>query len=430
MNEFNGNYYRTIGNAEDQRAAADPANDFYGIYYQKQPKLEIGQYVRDQGFNVPIIDTQDEWEKAFDEGNAMLRSELPQDYDGLSGLLSSERISIEEMHQGSAFYSELGNLVMRGLRSGELDPTEYMSLYNNAYSNWSVQQAEVLRSALSFNADIYIDSYSASASRWRYVEGTNVSMFADPNVEGRYHFGVRPTGKSVGGYQFEPGEYDTPKQFRKHDSPFVPRPFIEAYDAIKNLARFDSTQNPVLELQQGIDGEIHFLQYLKTNQREEFTEPFDLPMSDETLRTDNVRGITSPSGQDMRMFMAPNLLRKGMEGQAIFCGLIRPRGIEAQFAANVAGFVLHEAYISFQDNHFDASPLYRPPLAAGLSTCQGTEKKFLQKLDRVMDEAMFSKVSPFSREAVPYLDIRVTSNGHEAAIESDWDVKVIGYQDI
>lgn len=450
MNEFDDGWiefdydddYLNREKAEaDQQSTGDPSFDYYEAYRPKQPKFEIGQYVAEQGFRVPLITNQAEWEKAFDDGTAMFRSEMPQDYDGLSGLLSSERLSYSYAHEWAKakgeFVRNLGQVIIKGLRSGELNPSDYMEMFRGQYLNWPHIEAEHTKSAAYFGALDQLNMNNTSVSRWRYIEGTNVSVFADPHVDGRYHFGVLPFYpedpnhyQCIGGYKFDAGEYDTPQQFRKHDVPFIARPFVEFYEQIRNLSRFDNTQCPVLELQQDPEGNIYFLQYLKTGQRKQLTEPFDLPGSDETLRTFNVRGITEPTGKNMRMYMAPNLLTKGMEGEAIFCGLTRPRGIEVQFASRVATFILHEAYISFQNNHFDASPLYRPPLAAGLSDCYKSSDSVLQKVGEIVDEALFTKVSPFSREIVPYLDIKVTSNGHEATIESDWVIKTVPYENV
>lgn len=447
MSEFNNNTPEFeddawSGQAEaDQQAVDDPAYDYYDALRPMQPKFEIGQYVADQGFRVPLITSQAEWEKSFDEGTAMLRSEMPQDYDGLSGLLPSELLSRscaqEWADSNNDLARDLGQTILRGLRSGELHPADYMDVFCGKYRTWPYYEKEYIATAARFGALDQLNIHNTSVSQWRYVEGTNVSIFADPHVEGRYHFGVLPFDpeypdgyRSIGSYRFDAGEYDTPQQFRKHDVPFVARQFVEFYEQIRNLPRFDNTQCPVLELQQDPDGNIYFLQYLKTGQKQQLTEPFDLPSSENTLRTFNVRGVTPPDGKDMRMYMAPNLLTKGMEGEAIFCALTRPRGIEVQFASNIAAFILHEAYISFQNNHFDASPLYRPPLAAGLSACRHSPKPVLEKVGQIMDHALSIRVSPFSREIVPYIDIKVTANGREAAIESDWDIQTIAYDDI
>ena len=57
-----------------------------------RPKFGIGRYVQDCGFDVPLIKNWADWQKALEEKSAMIRSELAQDYAGLSGLLNSRRI--------------------------------------------------------------------------------------------------------------------------------------------------------------------------------------------------------------------------------------------------------------------------------------------------------------------------------------------------
>jgi len=124
----------------DQRALSEPSFDYFDAFPPKQPKFEIGQYVADQGFRVPLITDQSDWEKAFDDGTAMLRSEMPQDYNGLSGLLPSERLANAELARHTqGFNHELGSLVLRGLRSGDLNPTEYMTYLRGKYRTWAIK---------------------------------------------------------------------------------------------------------------------------------------------------------------------------------------------------------------------------------------------------------------------------------------------------
>lgn len=52
-----------LGTREDH-ALADPQFDFYDEIHLRQPKAEIGQYVKSQGFSVPLIGCQDGWVKA------------------------------------------------------------------------------------------------------------------------------------------------------------------------------------------------------------------------------------------------------------------------------------------------------------------------------------------------------------------------------
>ncbi|MGZ6004827.1 MAG: hypothetical protein ACXWLH_01610 [Candidatus Saccharimonadales bacterium] len=415
----------------DERATVEPEFDgFDQEYAMQRPKAEVGLYVASQGISVPIITTQKEWEQAFDDGTAMLRSELSQDYAGLSGLLSSERLSNSAMGQFAkdapeGFYRDFGATIMKGLRSGELSGRDYMLM-----TRWNRVSEYVLGRALSFGGAVYLGN--PTVSHWRFVEGTNVYGFADPHVEGRYYFGVVPYNEphsAIGGYRVEPGQYDEPLHFRKHDDTFVARPFIEFYEQIRNLSRFDITQCPVVEMQQDLVGNMHFLQYLKTGKTKAYTDGFDLPKSDGTLSTTNVRGVTTPEGKDMRLYMAPKRLSRAMEGQGIFCSENQPRGIEVQFAAKAANFILHTAYISFKNNHFNASPLWHPPLAAGLEECYDSPQAVREILDQTLQEVLYGPLR-FSQEVVHYVDIHVTSNGREATIESDWQPKTAAYEDI
>ena len=428
--------------ADEDRAQAQPDFDYFKEHPPTQPKAEIGAYVAAQGFNVPLISNQLDWQRVFDAGQAMLRSELPQDYDGLSGLLSSQRLTKYDLDQSqqlgglyrtsNSYRDKLNTVLLEGLRNGNLDPLEFMNHYQG-YRSWQPVLAELAEQAVD------IPFGEQQVSRWRYIEGTNVSIFADPNVEGRYHFGVTPSSSSaadtyqpVGSYQYELGEYDQPKQFRKHDQPFLPRAYIDVYQAISKLARFDTSRPPVIELQADLSGNVHFLQYLKTPNQFNYVPEFDLPISQDALITNNVRGVTPPTGQDMRLFICPTILAQGMEAQGILCGITDQTPLFTQLAAQRAGFILHEAYISFQDNHFNSAPLYRPPLAAG---CDGafdrTQYDVLQKVAKLISQVRGLLRHDVGRRTLAnYIDIKVTANGRQAVIESDWELKQIAYQDL
>lgn len=127
--------------ALEQRALSTPNLDYYDEARPRQPKFEIGTYVLEHGFNVPLISTQAEWEQACDDGTAMLRSEHWQDYDGYSGLLRSEVLSRTfDQEQSSEFRREMGALIMRGLRSGEISGEEYMHMSPYSWS-WDIEKA-------------------------------------------------------------------------------------------------------------------------------------------------------------------------------------------------------------------------------------------------------------------------------------------------
>jgi hypothetical protein len=71
--------------------------------------------------------------------------------------------------------------------------------------------------------------------------------------------------------------------------------------------------------------------------------------------------------------------------------------------------------------------MYRPQVAAGLEGCNKSPAKALDSL-----EVFLKSIGSYRRDtsSVQYLDIILTSNGHEAALESDWDIKTIAYEDV
>jgi hypothetical protein len=182
---------RGFNNEPGKRATSDPEFDYFSVDRPLQPKADIGAYVKENGFSVPLIGTPSEWQQAYDTSTAMLRSELPQDYDGLSGLLRSERIrEPSDQHKDQDLMPGFTRETLRKLRDGKIDPTTYM-LEMRDYLSWNEQIEEIKETLRLFGGKI-LDFSQASASRWRFVEGSNVTVFADPHVEGRFHFGVVP----------------------------------------------------------------------------------------------------------------------------------------------------------------------------------------------------------------------------------------------
>lgn len=439
-----------------QRAASEADFDYFKESRTLEPKREIGRYVLDQGFRVPLIEDLSDWQRAFDADRAMIRSELEQDYDGLSGLLSSLRIVRDEwfvggtsavyavrnnleqvsIEGGEAYRRRLKDLILEGLRGGQLHPIDFMCEHQG-YRGWASQLQSVAEDAAGCGQSLYTRFNFPSASLWRYVEGTNVSVFGDPNVEGRYHFGVLPADEgdnwpAIGGYLVDSGQYDSPQYFRKHSQPFIARPYIELYEEIRRLPLFDTTQAPVMELQKDAGGELHFLQYLKTGLPYWPSEAFDLPRSEEALYLSNVRGATPKAGQAMRFFISPRLLTEGMRHQGIFYDATYHNRLAIQLGASrLADLVLHEFYISFQDNHFESSPICRPPLAGGLDgAAEKTDRRLLDHLQAIFTSEQRRFFDQEARRSVGYFDITVTANGREMAIESDWQLREADYSSL
>ena len=119
---------------------------------------------------------------------------------------------------------ELDQNLLKGLHSGDLDLAAYMFLQGNY--GWLAGLLRVAKDSASCGQDLYLESGDIKVSLWRYIEGTNVTIFADPNVEGRYHFGVTPADDqdnwpAIGDYLVDAGQHEQPQTFRKHKQPFI-----------------------------------------------------------------------------------------------------------------------------------------------------------------------------------------------------------------
>ena len=230
--------------------------------------------------------------------------------------------------------------------------------------------------------------------------------------------GIVPEHGYINGYTFDAEHLDGKVMPERATREVNIAQIVELYETVRTLPRFDQRQVPLMELQLDDDGELHFLQYLKTGQQLDLIEAYPLPSSD-GIRTDNVRGITSPEGKKFKMYISPKKATKAMKGEGIYFDIFHLRGPAAQFYSMIGGVVLHEAYVSMKDNHFDSAPLYRAGIAVGLRAYRHVrEGKKLQELVRdVHGETAYDKRPDRSL----YVNARVISNGREAVLESDFE---------
>lgn len=401
-------------NRELDAAKSDPERDFFYQYPPEKPKMAIGEYVASQGFNVPIIGSQEEWEEAFDSDLAMIRSESSDDYAGMSGIMSSKVLGKYDRHRPDdsdpeRFRNRFWGLVREGLRSGELSPDEYMKLFVWGETAIHTQeQASRARVPLSL-------SYGTSTSLWRYVPGTNIRMFRDPNVEQKYFLGVTPDEGFVAGYEVEGDSLSSTIDQERASSPIDVAKLVDFYERIRALPLFDTTQAPLLEIQQDENGELHFLQYFRTGHKVELTEPFDLPEGENVIRATDVRGVTSPDGERMRLYISPNFYTTRMDKQGFYFDMLYHQGLLEQYLCSVGRVAVHEVYISMKDNHFNSSPVFRPQVGMGLMDLKGGVDQARMLVNVTRDRF-------HEHDTNAYINTVVTSNGREATIESDWEL--------
>jgi hypothetical protein len=407
---------------QEKDILADPSRDYFDECILRKPKQEVGEYVADQGFNVPLITDPEEWREAFDNGTAMIRSELPQDYRGFSGLLEStivypNNLLAPELYgdlKGN-FTDEMHDLVKEGVRNGGMSPEGFMRMCGH----WGLSESFVRDQASRLGVEAPLD-YHHAASTWRYVEGTNIRMFRDPSVEDRYHLAATPSRGYILAWQIDAGNHDKALDQERSDHELVPSRIIDFYESIRNLPRFDQSQAPLMEIQMDKDGELNFLQYLKTGHSISPVDEFELPANKEAIRTDNVRGVTEPDGQELRLYIAPKKITKRMKGQGFYFDNLRPYGFAQQYLSIIGKAVVHCAYVSLKDNHFNSAPLYRPQVGMGLNMGEVTRTNF-KKLIELVHGKNNRDIRP---DHSVYIDTKITSNGREATLETDWEPKL------
>lgn len=455
-----------------QRALDDPSFDLFEHFMPTlRPKHDIGRYVMRHNVQVPLVTSMLEWQFAMHQGEAILRSELPQDYAGHSGLLSSKHVGTDETYPLDPIYGyedrygderkvegpihqrptldygwrgestklssekakELDLFLVDGLLEGTLDPA-----YVLATTEWSADKMELAESAAKWRYELPIGHRSmldASASRWRYVPGKNLKVMRDPAVEGKYYVGVTNTHHYI--WQLEDGRDSADmaayhwkgdhfkayhgglnKEARNEPEFTLPtQAIIDTYEKVRTLPYFDARQAPLMELQYGKDGKVHFLQYLKTGRILGDPGEFALPSSDQAITIHDVSGATTPEGEKVRIYLDPHVFTRSMENQAFFMRRNLEHGPHVQAAAMMARVCIQDYHLSFKDNHFSSAPLVRPQVALGLWDAVGDgEKRFSEVTRSVPDSDR--------KGDIRYLDAIVTSNGRAATIESDWDIKI------
>lgn len=462
------------------RAEADPEFDLFSEFMPTgRPKHDIGRYVMRHGISVPLIQSMSEWQHAIVTGTAMLRSEHYQDYSGQSGLYSSEVLRVRETYPLNEYNTsdedyeldeasdeyilkrryegpvraeldigridmltsyfglqeQLGNaavtgaieaLIRDGLQDGTVNPAYYMRL-----KHWDSEHARHASSAQAYRYKHLIEPDQVKASRWRYVPGVNISIFRDNVVEGKYYLGGREAhhhwevtdgvdspdvvAHDKTGYRGRNVSYDT----REYTLPTSK--IIALYEKIRTLSFFDHNQAPMMELQYADDGNLHFLQYLKTGLRLHDPGAFELPTGPNVVTSYDVRGATSPEGEKMRIYLDPRALTRRMHGQATFNDYNMSSGATnvEQIAALTCGATILNTMLSFKDNHWSSAPLYRAPIAIGTWNGEGeVEERFAETHKRR------SRLEDNGRPThVDYIDAIITSNGRAATIDSDWSVK-------
>jgi hypothetical protein len=248
------------------------------------PKKTIADYVEQNGILVPQrFDSLAEGRKSGKP--IFLRSEHPQDYNGMSGLLDSfsltnswykamDSISVDEVKQ--IFFEKSQN------KHGH--PLYY---YFCKFHGLDVDE---------FKKEI-------SFSVWEELSGVNRTVVADSSIKGRYHimsfkyeiprvinYCIAENGKVVRQFVF-----DLPKELENGIEKL-----IDAYEKVRNLPRFDSNHCPIMEFQT-VNDKNYFLQYHRTRDFSPSEFTLERAIQEGEIEVPFVRGATPMEGRNHKV---------------------------------------------------------------------------------------------------------------------------------
>lgn len=458
-----------------REAETNPTFDFFEyVMPTGKPKYDIGAYVAQHNVNVPLIRHMTDWQRALDRGEALLRSEMGQDYEGLSGLLDSgvvgktpDPVDYRYAYENRGWESdpklfdvypqrEYGMLagkaqsnsltmtinprdgaVLDSLRDGTLSPTEFMfeTVWKEQILDYvkdygllvTRPYVKPLYRELGEYGPITHQLFWAQASRWRYKKGVNLTVLRDPAIDGKYYIGARHPGVGELTALTIEGDLEDSvnvswrfplKQGGQVADKSIPiRKVIELYEKVRGLPLFDQTQAPQMEIQVGDDGKLYFLQYLKTGLVVNDPGAFSLPSGADVVRTNVVRGATDPSGEKLRLYqtISKDGPSEAMRGQALVLPVESGDfGLMPHLVATMARVAFEHSPLEYYNEHWDSSFISRPGVSITEHFRRNGERFHFPPVPQSIGMA---------RQALLYYDVVITSNGREATIESDWEPK-------
>ena len=270
-----------------------------------QPKKTIGDYVESKGILVPK--RFNSFDDAKKSGLPIIaRSEHPQEYDGLSGLLESPRFNLGE-------FKEI-------ISEEEFFPKSFVDRMNNkikCYNIYLHQNESQLKKEISF-------------SYWELLGGTNHIIIADSAIPERYHITClfyfkeeheRYNRQDARYYLVEKGKIileNSPlrsnyPQLRQY-SPKDLEELVLMYEKIRTFENFDAQHCPLMEFQT-VNDLHYFLQYHRTRDVDYSSFIIERKAEEGEIEALFVRGKTSHEGMIVKttVVYADYVLKKPWE---------------------------------------------------------------------------------------------------------------------
>ncbi|MDD5337506.1 MAG: hypothetical protein PHS02_03410 [Candidatus ainarchaeum sp.] len=398
--------------------------DYWLAHPPKQPKREIGEYIRRH--RIPVPDTYSTLIAAKKSGKPLIaRSEHPQDYAGASGVAESPRIR----NDGGKLAWVLPSYLLLGDCEGILPQPDSESNILKVIQSSSTSIPIHCRLA-GINEDAF--RRDLTFSLWELLPGLNLKICGDSSIEGRYHV-TALYGSSDGIHVCGYAVYDKDKTTIRHD--FRTENFfndnrnslIELYEKICNLDRFNPNHRPIIEVQYW-DGKLYFLQYHRARDFEPATFVLDRPREKNEIEALFVRGATPPNGSIWKTTFCYSLaIRDGMKQVPPEDGSfdhppdpIRTNHMAGSRKLQIKSTDYFPRIMAGISMHTPISELCKPQVFI-----VADESRFPQfKCGPIMSRFLPSVVSPYYRAVEEFLkgdryqlDIKVTSDGNRAYLE-------------
>ena len=369
-----------------------------------QPKRTIADYVESQGILVPRrFDSLKEGRKSHKA--ILLRSEHPQEYGGVSGMLDSFQLS-------SPFVNVKRSNNVEEAKQGYLKGEEesHGTPVFKQYCNFLSLDAENFKDQVSF-------------SIWEKLKGYNRTVVADSAIKGRYHIMTfEDGGNHLHNYCiFESGNL----REHVHESGLLTSQLVQElpelvkdYERVRNLDNFDQNHCPIMEFQT-VNGRNFFLQYHRGRDFKESTFKLDRKPKKGEVEMQFVRGATSKEGikckttlyyftGDKERWSLPSSEEGSFDlhyNSMLTELMVRKR--KFQFIGTNANDGLNWTLKKFVVNHNNRSKLFKPEVSViGSVNSVIPDSEIDEKLDKMIHEKKDSNI-----------DLHIISDGNKAYVK-------------
>ena len=360
-------------------------SDYYLKSPPLQPKQEIADYIESQGILTPkrFNNFQEALESKKD---FIVRSEHPQDYNGVSGVLESFNITQRILEKSSHYNSSNNQIIWKNVSSD-------FSIIPKLLSQLSLKQIgqKEFENCLTRISENNIKDYcqingierkifedQISYSYWERLGGYNMSMIADSAIEDKYHIFSEIRDDYYGSKNYNYSVIKNRKIMHDLVKPLSSElknsvdELIEFYEFIRNLPRFHSLHCPIIELQRTQSKNI-FLQYHRTRDFSPSTFKLERPLEDGEFQAEYVRGHTPQEGEiyDTKMYYK-DMVQGTETGSFAIGSEVRSLMFEDIVAKNIDSYFMYESSFEWfavkTSSHVSKSSIFKPKMSVLLNT--------------------------------------------------------------